>query len=429
MARRRHSRSLEQNRPDFGEDSTGLCQQATLRIARGAHHNQIMLKEKMMELKRPPQTDKLPIISITKHRERYKVDHTYQRARGVWETWREQYLIDSVLRGYSIPLIFIHKRADGEYIIDGQQRLLTIWKFGDDKLELSKRFSSDIIQENNGARTYSELSDEYQDRFDSYPLAIAYLEAYNDEEIRSTFRRLQSGKPLSPGEKLNAYPGDIVPTMRELGEHPFFEHIVALGLGRYKNFYLAAMVLMLESEGITSTSPNYIYEFFENNKGLDTGSKTYTKVKKVLNYLKAAFEGQAGELKTQAWIVSTYLLASCLIDRYAMQDQRTNFKDFIAQFYQDIAHIAESSKPEPELIRLNTAISRGTNNEETIKFRHRILVKRFIEQYGPVELDQDRIFSYDQKLAIFRKYDCTCQVCDEKLEFGDSRTHYHHIDP
>ena len=153
------------------------------------------------------------------------------------------------------------------------------------------------------------------------------------------------------------------------------------------------------------------------------------KVKRVLDYLRAAFEGRAGELITQAWIVSTYLLASYLIDQYAMQDQRANFKNFIAQFYQEIAHIAESPRPERELIQFNTAISRGTNNEETIKFRHGVLVRRFIQQYGPVELDEDRIFSYDQKLMIFRKYDGVCQVCHEKLEFGDSHTHYHHIDP
>jgi len=382
-----------------------------------------------MEFKEPPQVDKLPISTIALRRDQYKIDSTYQRAPGVWEKWREQYLIDTILRGFSIPLVFIHKRDDGKYIVDGQQRLLTIWKFSDDELELSSRFSSDIITDNNGARVYSELSDDYKSRFDSYPISIAYLEDYNDEEIRSTFKRLQSGKTLSPGEKLNAYAGDIVPTMRELGEHPFFRRTVALGLGRYKNYYLAAMFLMLEGEGIKSTSPSYIYEFFENNEGLDTGSKTHGKVKKVLNYLKAAFEGRAGELRTQAWIVSTYLLASHLIDHYAMQNQRANFKDFIVQLYQEIAHIAELPKPEPELIRFNTAISRGTNNEETIKFRHGVLVRHFIEQYGPVELDEDKIFNYDQKLAIFRKYDGICRECGEKLEFGDSHTHYHHIDP
>lgn len=378
-----------------------------------------------MKLKEPPIPDKLPISTLALRRDQYKIDRTYQRAPGVWEKWREQYLIDTILRGFSIPLVFIHRRDDGKYIVDGQQRLLTIWKFSDDELELSKRFSSDIIQENNGARIYSELSDEYQAGFDSYPLAIAYLNDYNDEEIRSTFKRLQSGKSLSPGEKLNAYPGDIVPTMRSLGQHPFFEHTVALGLGRYKNYYLAAMFLMLEGAGIKSTSPSYIYEFFDNNKRLDTDSRTYRKVKKVLNYLRTAFEGRAGELRTQAWIVSTYLLASYLIDRYAMQDQRTNFKDFIVQFYQKIDHVEDY----PELIEFNNRVSKGTNNEESIKLRHQVLVRCFIEQYGPVELDEDRIFSYDQKLAIFRKYDGVCQVCGKKLGFGDSHTHYHHIDP
>jgi hypothetical protein len=385
-------------------------------------------RERIMELKKPPGMQPVTISTFLLYRERYKVDPTYQRAPGVWETWREQYLIDSILRGYGIPLIFIHKRDGEEYIVDGQQRLLTIWNFYDDKLELNPKFSRDIIQENNGAKKHSELSAEYQNRFAGYTLGVAYLEDYDDEEIRSTFKRLQSGKSLSPGEKLNAYPGDIVPTMRTLGQHPFFEHTVALGLGRYKDYYLAAMFLMLESGGIKSTSPSYIYDFFDNNKNLDIGSKACSKVKKVLNYLRSAFDGRAGELRTQAWIVSTYLLASYLIDHYAMQEQQTNFRNFIARFYQEIAHIAESPKPEPELIQFNTAISRGTNNEETIKFRHRVFVRRFIKQYAPVELDEERIFSYDQKLAIFRKYDGVCQVCAENLEFGDSHTHYHHID-
>jgi 5-methylcytosine-specific restriction endonuclease McrA len=126
--------------------------------------------------------------------------------------------------------------------------------------------------------------------------------------------------------------------MRELGQHPFFEHTVAMGLHRYKNYKLAATFLFLESERIKSISPTYIIEF-------------------------------------------------------------------------------------------NSRVSRGTNNEESIKLRHQVLVRRFIEQYGPVELDEDKIFGYDQKLTIFRKYDGVCQECGRKLEFGDSHTHYHHIDP
>jgi len=382
-----------------------------------------------MEFREPPQVDKLPISTVALRRDQYKIDPTYQRAPGVWEKWREQYLIDTILRGFAIPLIYIHKRENGRFIVDGQQRLLTIWKFSDDELKLSDRFSSDIIHENHGARVYRALSDHYKSRFDSYPLSIAYLEDYADDDIRSTFRRLQSGKPLSPGEKLNAYPGAIVPTMRRLGTHLFLTQTVSLGLGRYKDYYLAGMFLMLEKEGMRSTSPTYIREFFESNRGLDTESATYKKVRKALSYLATAFEGRAGELRTQAWIVSAYLLASYLIDRYAMQKQRANVKDFIARFYQEVAHVANSPRPDPELIRFATAISTGTNNEETIKFRHSVLVRRFIREYGPVELDEDRFFTHDQKLSIFRRDRGVCHICGRKLEFGDPRTHYHHVDP
>jgi hypothetical protein len=133
-----------------------------------------MLKEKTMELKKPPGIQPVTVSTFILYRDRYKVDPTYQRAPGVWETWREQYLIDSILRGYGVPLIFIHKRGAEEYIVDGQQRLLTIWNFYDDKLELSARFSSDVIRENNGARKHSELSAEYQNRFTGYTLGVAY---------------------------------------------------------------------------------------------------------------------------------------------------------------------------------------------------------------------------------------------------------------
>jgi len=101
-----------------------------------------------MELLSPPTNSSLPISTLALRKAEYKVDSTYQRAPGIWEKWREQYLIDSILRGFGIPLIFIHKKNGEKFIVDGQQRLLTIWKFSENKLELSKKLSSDIINQN-----------------------------------------------------------------------------------------------------------------------------------------------------------------------------------------------------------------------------------------------------------------------------------------
>lgn len=179
--------------------------------------------------------------------------------------------------------------------MDGQQRLNTIWRFRDDDLRLSERHSADIVKDEknkaaNGGRPaykYSQLHKDWQDRFDSYPLPIIYLKGYNDEEIRDLFRRLQRGKPLIPGEILNAYPGNIVLAMRKLAEHRFFKDIIPIKAKRYKHYHIAAQLLFLECEGIKDISPYYVYDFFEKNKNLSTSSREYSRVNRVLGYLRA----------------------------------------------------------------------------------------------------------------------------------------------
>lgn len=64
---------------------------------------------------------------------------TYQRAP-VWNTARKQLLIDTILRGYDIPKLYLRKlNGTGTHeheIVDGQQRLRTLWEFVEDKFEL-----------------------------------------------------------------------------------------------------------------------------------------------------------------------------------------------------------------------------------------------------------------------------------------------------
>ncbi len=175
--------------------------------------------------KEAPTVHSIPISSFLMHQDRYKIDSAYQRDEDVWEKWMESYLIDTILRGYSIPLIYIHKKEAKQYIVNGQQRITTINKFYKNKIELQMRFSKDIIKANGNGTTYKDLSHEYKDNFDSYPLHIAYLENYSDEEIRSMFKRLQTGKPLNPGEKLNSYLGHRIPILRSLRNHKCFTNV------------------------------------------------------------------------------------------------------------------------------------------------------------------------------------------------------------
>jgi len=337
----------------------------------------------------------------------------------------EQYFIDSIFRGYPVPPIIVHKKGKKRFIVDGQQRWNAIMKFAGDELELSKEYSADIIAENGGKAKYSELSEEWRDRFNSYTITLYYLEDYDDEEIRSTFLRLQESKPLTPGEKLNAYPGDIVLAMREIGQHEFFYKSINIGISRYRNLKLAATFLYLEKEGIRDISPQYLYEFFRKNRDLSKDSKEFRKVMKTLNYLRKVFNSRTPELRNEAWIVSTYLLASTLVENYVVKPK--DLKDFIINFYSTINRASEIS--DKELLAFREAVIKSTTSESIIKLRHKIMLERFLREYNPPMLDENRFFSEEQKREIFRRDQGRCQLCGKRLEFGDENTHYHHKIP
>jgi len=374
-----------------------------------------------------PSVDPKPISHLILNQDLYDIDRTYQRPPGIWTKRMEQYLIDSILRGYAVPPIIVHKKGNKRFIVDGQQRWNAIMKFSRDDLELSKEYSADIIAENRGKTKYSELLEKWRDRFNSYTITIYYLEDYEDEEIRSTFLRLQESKPLTPGERLNAYPGDIVWAMRELGKHEFFHKSVNLGMDRYRNLKLAATFLYLEKEGIKDISPQYLYEFFRRNRNLSKSSKEFGKVKRTLNFLRKQFDSRTPELRNEAWVVSTYLLASSLIEKYVIDNNDSSLRDFIVNFYSMIDE-AKTGDDE-ELLSFREAVMKGTTSEKAIKLRHEIMLRRFVKEYNPPMLDENRVFSEEQKRQIFRRDGGKCQVCGKKLEFGNENTHYHHKIP
>ena len=73
------------------------------------------------------------------------VDPEYQRGP-VWTRLQKQYFVDSILRGYHIPLIYLHFKKGSEvgglqvgdrlYIIDGQQRVLALYEFSEGSFPL-----------------------------------------------------------------------------------------------------------------------------------------------------------------------------------------------------------------------------------------------------------------------------------------------------
>jgi hypothetical protein len=89
--------------------------------------------------------------------------------------------------------------------VDGQQRLRAILDFADDRFPLSRR-----ANEYAGKR-YSDLTEEQQEQFLSYPIAVDQLVNASDDDVLEVFARLNSYTvPLNPPERRHAkFQGDF----------------------------------------------------------------------------------------------------------------------------------------------------------------------------------------------------------------------------
>lgn len=128
----------------------------------------------------------------------------FQR-RPVWEYKAKSYLIDSIISGYPIPRIFIREKIDLNMtaireIVDGQQRLKTIFDFLNDGFKISKLHNKDY-----GDCYYSDLPEEIKRDFLKYPISAVMLIDLDDATVFDIFARLNTySVKLNSQELLNS---------------------------------------------------------------------------------------------------------------------------------------------------------------------------------------------------------------------------------
>jgi hypothetical protein len=129
----------------------------------------------------------------------------FQR-RMVWKNKARSYLIDSIVRGFPIPPIYIREILDAERrktvreVVDGQQRLRAVLDFLDGELVILRGHNENI-----GGKQFSDLSTREKESFFNYPFSVVILVAADDTDVFRTFERLNSNTlTLNAQEKLNA---------------------------------------------------------------------------------------------------------------------------------------------------------------------------------------------------------------------------------
>lgn len=369
----------------------------------------------------------MKIQDFINNKHKYVVDRTYQRPEGAWSREDNQCLIDTIIKGEPMPLFFFNQKSNENryYIVDGQQRLHAIKLFHDNKLKLNGKFSGD---ENDGKTFNGEnpISDSIRENFLNYHLNSHILEDYDDEKIRVIFSRLQRGKPLTLGERLNAMPGDIVNVLREISKHPFMLNSIAVTQKRYGNYADAARLLFYEIYGAKDAGTPYLISFFEEKKDLNKNSAAFKNILKTLNFLEKCFPPEDGPYKylsKHVWVSITYIMVKELMKGYVLVGHEEHIRNFIVKFHSKIySEDHRNSNPSYQKFYDN---ARGGWGERLIELRRSIIIKEFFSKHEMQEKDEARQINEEDKIATFDRFKGICQSCGKKFkDYGEPD--YHH---
>lgn len=135
---------------------------------------------------------------------RLTIQPEYQRNYIYADGKRDVAVVDSVLKGYPLGVIYFVKTADGRYeVLDGQQRITSLGRFVNGKLG--------IKDENGLPQSIGSMPKEMREMFLDTHLLIYECEG-TESEIKEWFRTINiAGIPLNNQELLNAvYSGPFV---------------------------------------------------------------------------------------------------------------------------------------------------------------------------------------------------------------------------
>lgn len=133
----------------------------------------------------------------------------YQRNYIYADGKRDVAVIDSILKGYPIGLIYFVKVAEDKYeVLDGQQRITSIGRFLTDKF---------AIKINGMEHNFSGLAEDLKNKINETELTIYICEG-EESEIKEWFKTINIvGIPLNEQELLNAiYSGPFVTKAKEV---------------------------------------------------------------------------------------------------------------------------------------------------------------------------------------------------------------------
>jgi len=411
-----------------------------------------------------------------------KPNPEYQRGL-TWTIPQRQGLIDSILRGYQLPIFYVHLDQDIDlftqsvqtkaWIVDGQQRLAAIVDFCGNKFQLAdpaKAKSGTVIPIDPSripswsGKKFQDLSLDDRDRILNHELLVIEVTAEKNE-VRELFIRLQGGTPLSAQEKRDAWPGDftnfVIRCAGKPGHHlssplSFFdqfkktnpkrisvadgEHYVDGWADRRKFFAGLAMTLMLREKSdvdFVDIKGKTINDFYIENLELPNGNSGSERVIALLDVVSNLpnFEAlkQGSPMTFQMAFHFTLMVDSLDRGNYTSrwkQEIVGAFLDFKKAVADARIHHRETRESLPHYERFGRQLSgSGSDTAESIRLRHSFMLGEIYPNITTIVRDHNRGFDLLEREVIWNRDRGRCQspgcsLPDKRVSFGNAVIHH-----
>lgn len=257
-------------------------------------------------------------------KDRIKMDPDYQRQGEIWTRDKQQLLIDTMINGFDVPKLYLHKfsppivECDSTFeyaMIDGKQRAEAIFSFVENRYALEPDFKYLADEDVDlGGLTYRELATKFPDikqDFDSFSLDVVTIETDDTEIIEDLFSRLNEAMPLNAPEKRNAKPGPLPKMIRDISKHKFFTERLPFTNSRYRHLDIAAKMMLTSSrDSVLDTKKAYLDRYFTDHAESTVADVKDTKdmVISVLDAMADLFTDKDALLRSVGMISLYYLL-------------------------------------------------------------------------------------------------------------------------
>jgi hypothetical protein len=331
-------------------------------------------------------------------------DPAYQREGSVWSLDKQQLFIDSLLNGYDVPKIYLHdlrgKHPTKVYtVVDGKQRLTTIWRFLTDQFGLADDFRTEPanlpelpagVAEPLAGQRFSAFDPRWKEVLRRTYLAVVLIQNATVDDIEDLFSRLNNGEPLNAAEKRNAMGGEMAALVRKIAGHPFFTERLGYSNARYRHFELAARILLIERVDPDAVGPIPDLK----SRAVDAFVHAERKLRPPAR--RELLARATGRLDTMARVFTTDdpllarqshpLLWYLFVRSVARSDPAAvgGLRTFLAAFQRRRLDALDQSDgaPDPDLVEFTHLMQHGTNDPRSLARRLEILSRALAAQDG-----------------------------------------------